>query len=417
MESLTLFELNNLIKQVLDLNLSPTYWVVAEIGEMRLNQKGHCYMELVEKEGEIVKAKTKANIWSYTYRNLSGWFESITKQSLQPGLKILAQVEVNFHELYGFSLTVKDIDPNFTLGERARKKQEVIAQLEADGVLDMNQGIPLPLVPQNIAVISSETAAGYGDFMDQLNNNKHHYKFNVKLFKALMQGEKAKDSIIDAMHQINETIEKFEMVVIIRGGGGQVDLDCFDTYDLATHIAQFPIPVITGIGHERDETIADLVAHTKLKTPTAVAEFLINGLENFEGKLDEFFNNIWHYSNEYLSAQNYSLEHLKNQLVYGTKQSLLNANNTIRYLTEKLRTNPNTFLNKEHAKIELLEKSIALLNPINVLKRGYSITRVNGKVVQKQKLKKGDLLETEILGSFIESSIEKLGEKGIGIRD
>lgn len=410
MESLTLYELNNLVKQVLDLNLSPTYWVVAEIGEMRLNQKGHCYMELVEKEDEIVKAKTKANIWSYTYRNLSGWFESITKQSLQPGLKILAQVEVNFHELYGFSLTVKDIDPNFTLGERARKKQEVIAQLEADGVLDINQGIPLPLVPQNIAVISSETAAGYGDFMDQLNNNKHQYKFNVKLFKALMQGEKAKDSIIEAMHQINEAIEKFEMVVIIRGGGGQVDLDCFDTYDLATHIAQFPIPVITGIGHERDETIADLVAHTKLKTPTAVAEFLINGLENFEGKLDEFFNNIWHYSNEYLSAQNYSLEHLKNQLVYGTKQSLLNANNTISYLTEKLRTNPNTFLNKEHAKIDLLEKSIALLNPINVLKRGYSITRVNGKVLKKQKLKKGDLLEIKTLERFIQSRIEKLGK-------
>ena len=397
MESLSLFELNNLVKQVLDLNLASNYWVVAEIGEMRLNQKGHCYMELVEKEGEIIKAKTKANIWSYTYRNLSGWFESITKQSLQPGLKILAQVEVNFHELYGFSLTVKDIDPNFTLGERARKKQEVIEQLTADGVLDMNQEIPLPLVPQNIAVISSETAAGYGDFIDQLNNNKHRYKFNIKLFKALMQGEKAKDSIIDAMHQINETIEKFEMVVIIRGGGGQVDLDCFDTYDLATHIAQFPIPVITGIGHERDETIADLVAHTKLKTPTAVAEFLINGLENFEEKLDALFNNIWHYSNEYLTNQNYNLEHLKNQLIYGTKQSLHNANNTIIYLTEKLRTNPNTFLDKEHAKIDLLEKSIALLNPINVLKRGYSITRVNGKVLKKQKPKKGDLLQTETL--------------------
>ena len=414
MESLSLFELNNLVKQVLDLNLASTYWVVAEIGEMRLNQKGHCYMELVEKEDEIIKAKTKANIWSYTYRNLSGWFESITKQSLQPGLKILAQVEINFHELYGFSLTVKDIDPNFTLGERARKKQEVIAQLTADGVLDMNQEIPLPLVPQNIAVISSETAAGYGDFIDQLNNNKHHYKFNIKLFKALMQGEKAKDSIIDAMHRINETIENFEMVVIIRGGGGQVDLDCFDTYDLATHIAQFPIPVITGIGHERDETIADLVAHTKLKTPTAVAEFLINGLENFEGKLDELFNNIWQHSNEYLTNQHYNLEHLKNKLVYGSKQSLHNANNTISYLAEKLSASPHLFLKKEHAKIDLLEKSIALLNPINVLKRGYSITRVNGKVLKEQKPKKGDLLETETLGNLIESKVEKAKK---GIRD
>ncbi len=411
MESLSLFELNNLVKQVLDLNLAPNYWVVAEIGEMRLNQKGHCYMELVEKEGEIIKAKTKANIWSYTYRNLSGWFESITKQSLQPGLKILAQVEVNFHELYGFSLTVKDIDPNFTLGERARKKQEVISQLTADGVLDMNQEIPLPLVPQNIAVISSETAAGYGDFIDQLHNNKHHYKFNIKLFKALMQGEKAKDSIIDAMHQINETIEKFEMVVIIRGGGGQVDLDCFDTYDLAAHIAQFPIPVITGIGHERDETIADLVAHTKLKTPTAVAEFLINGLENFEEKLDALFNNVWQYSNEYLTNQNYNLEHLKNQLVYGTKQSLHNASNTISYLVEKLRTYPNTFLDKEHAKIDLLEKSVALLNPINVLKRGYSITRVNGKVLKKQNPKKGDLLQTETLGNLIESKVDRVKKR------
>ncbi len=408
MESLSLFELNNLVKQVLDLNLAPTYWVVAEIGEMRLTQKGHCYMELVEKKGEIIKAKSKANIWSYTYRNLSGWFESITKQSLQPGLKILAQVEVNFHELYGFSLTVKDIDPNFTLGERARKKQEVIAQLEDDGVLDMNKEIPLPLVPQNIAVISSETAAGYGDFIDQLNNNKYHYKFNVKLFKALMQGEKAKDAIINAMYLIHKAIESFEVVVIIRGGGSQVDLDCFDTYDLAAHIAQFTIPVITGIGHERDETIADIVAHTKLKTPTAVAEFLINGLESFEGKLDNLFNNIWHYSNEYLSGQNNNLDLLKNQLIYGTKQSLHHANNTIDHLTEKAQNNPKIFLEKAHAKIDLLEKSVALLDPINVLKRGYSITKINGKVLKKQKLKTGDLLETETLGSLIKSKVERV---------
>lgn len=362
-------------------------------------------MELVEKGEETVKAKIRANIWAYTYRNLSGWFESITHQSLQPGIKILANVTINFHELYGLSLTVKDIDPNFTLGERARKKQEVINQLESDGVFNMNKELPLPIAPQRIAVISSSTAAGFGDFMDQLENNKENFLFNVKLFQAIMQGDEATNSIINAMHMVYGEIENYDLLVIIRGGGAQVDLDCFDTYDLASHVAQFPIPVITGIGHERDETIVDLVAHTKIKTPTAVAAFLISGLKQFEEKLDLLYTRAWHYTNNYINQQNNLLDHLQNQLKHLSKRYLAEKENVLdRFgnnlkllsksavnqhkvrltnFTEKIKSKPFIILQNHFNKILLLEKSNQLLDPKEVLKRGYTITTINGELPDK----------------------------------
>lgn len=381
--------------------MEPSYWVVAEIGELRLNQKGHCYMELVEKEEDTIRAKIRANIWSYTYRNLSGWFESITHQTLHPGIKILANVTVNFHELYGLSLTVKDIDPNFTLGERARKKQEVIRQLQSEGVFTMNKELLLPVAPQRIAVISSPTAAGLGDFMDQLENNKENFRFEVKLFQAMMQGDEAMNSIIEAMHRVHNEIEDFDVLVIIRGGGAKVDLDCFDTYDLAAHVAQFPLPVITGIGHERDETITDLVAHTKMKTPTAVAAFLISGLKQFEEKIDALYTKAWHHTHNFLNHQNSLLDHLQNQLKHLSKRFLAEkeseldrlghslkllsksivSQHKIRLtnLTNQIKSKPFVILQNHLNKIFFLEKSVQLLDPQEVLKRGYTITTIDGK--------------------------------------
>ena len=256
MNNLTLSDLNKIIRDCLDANLDPSYWVIAEISEMKTNQKGHCYLELVEKKDDDILAKARATIWSYTYRNLSMWFETTTGESLKPGLKILANVSVSFHEIYGLSLNIRDIDASFTIGERSRRRQEVINKLKEDGVFDMNREIPLPLVPQRVAIISSPTAAGYQDFTDQLRQNEFGYGFSITLFKALVQGKEAESSINNALHSIFKHTAKYDIVVLIRGGGAAVDLECFDSYNVASHIAQFPLPVITGIGHEKDETIA-----------------------------------------------------------------------------------------------------------------------------------------------------------------
>ena len=257
-----------------------------------MNRSGHCYLVLIEKQenGDAIIAQAKATIWSYTFRMLQPYFESTTGQPLTEGIKVLLCVSVEFHELYGYSLNVRDIDPTYTLGDMARRRREIIIRLQNEGVADMNKELTLPLVPQKIAVISSLTAAGYQDFLDQLLNNPARYLFQVKLFPAIMQGNQAESSIIGALEQIFLYENFFDAVVIIRGGGSQADLSCFDNYNLAYYITQFPLPVITGIGHEKDDSIVDLVAHARLKTPTAVAEFLISGVTQFDMHLDELKN-------------------------------------------------------------------------------------------------------------------------------
>ncbi len=434
MQPLSLFDFNNLLKQTLDLNLEPSYWLIAEIGELRLNQKGHCYMELVEKDEDTIKAKIRANIWAYTFRNLSGWFSSITGQELQPGLKILANVSVNFHELYGLSLTVKDIDPNFTLGERAKRKLEIIEKLKVDGVLNMNKELDLPLAPQRIAVISSASAAGLGDFLDQLNHNENHFRFDVKLFQALMQGDQAADAIIEALHEIHGHIEKFDLVAIIRGGGAQVDLDCFDNYELAAHVAQFPLPILTGIGHERDETITDIVAHTKLKTPTAVASFLISGLSAFEDKIDTLYSSIWQLTNNYLNQQQNLLNHLNNELIHSAKHFLIKKDAALKNATAKVQMSSQNLINNKKITLQnligqikvkpflvlknhfnnivFLQKTVELLDPQAVLKRGYSITTIEGKNPDKLKnISEGLTVVTKTANKVLESRLLKSNNK------
>lgn len=402
MEHLSLYELNKKISEALAKNLEPSYWVVAEIGQIQTNRKGHCYLELVEKEDDQIKAKTRATIWSYTYRNLSIWFEGITGQSLKTGMKILFNATIQYHEIYGFSLNIRDIDAQYTLGERAKKRQEIIEKLQEDGVFEMNKELRLPAVPQNIAVISSETAAGFGDFMDQIGGNDYGYEVEIELFNAVMQGEEAASSIIDAMHQVFENIGNFDLLVIIRGGGATLDLDCFDNYDLGSHVAQFPIPVITGIGHERDETITDLVAHTKMKTPTAVAEFIISGFRNFEIELLEKFNILSGKLDRALDEESQNLDQLlfrfqrsvqqklnvqeiklskwiKN-LHYGYQNALKVENQKLDDLKQSIKRSPSLLI-RNQTYLEYLEKEINVLDPQNVLKRGYSITTVNGKNV------------------------------------
>ena len=420
-EHLSLVELNQLIKQALSAQLQPAYWVVAEIGELRVAQNGHCYLDLVEKGDDRLLAKVRATIWAYTFRNLQGWFEAVTGEALRPGLKILVQVEVKFHELYGLSFNVKDIDAQYTLGERARRRREVIQQLIDEGVYEMNKALPLPAVPQRVAVISSPTAAGLGDFMDQLRHNRGGYRFEVQLFKASMQGDAAEASIVAALLAVYDCLEQrgpcFDVVVVIRGGGAQVDLDCFDTYGLATHIAQFPLPVITGIGHERDETVADLVAHTKMKTPTAVAEFLIDGLTAYDERIEGYRQRLERQTTHRLREQVYELDKLQTTLRYALtaqlqqrRQHLTQRREQLQYVAqtrlrqererltrwpEVLRTQTHHQLQRWQQQLETQEKVMTLVNPASMLRRGFTQTYVNGKLLsQTSRLAAGAELRT-----------------------
>ena len=289
-QPLSLFELNALVRKSVKLCLPDEYWVQAELSDVRTNYSGHCYLEFVQKDsrGNALVAKARGMIWSNIYVMLKPYFERETGQTFTSGIKVLVKVTVDFHELYGYSLTVVDIDPAYTLGDMARRRKEIIRRLEEEGVLTLNKELEMPLLPQRVAVISSATAAGYGDFCNQLLNNADGLVFYPHLFAAVMQGDKVEASVIAALNAIYKEVDRWDVVVIIRGGGATSDLSGFDTYDLAANCAQFPLPIITGIGHERDDTVIDMVSHTRVKTPTAAAEFLINRMRETASDLERY---------------------------------------------------------------------------------------------------------------------------------
>jgi len=433
---MTLLELNQLVKQTLDSNLAPSYWVVAEISDFKEGAKGHAYLDLIEKTGNQVAAKMRANIWAFTYRGLAARFKSLTGQGLQNGMKVLAQVTVQFHELYGLSINIRDIDPNFTLGERARKKQEIIEKLSRSGLLEMNKQFMLPTVPQKVAIISSASAAGFDDFINQVESNRSGYKLHWKLFPAMMQGGEAPSSIISALKAIELANEKenFQLIILIRGGGAQVDMDCFDDYELAKAIAQMRIPVLTGIGHERDECIADLVAHTKIKTPTAVAEFILSGFREFEETLHHHLKKIERAANFYLQKEQSSLrdkEHILINLfknyIRQSEQSLVNHG---RFLASKaadmtkskyrelenmenlIKRQAKTILQMENAKLDNLSKNVKSLDPAFFLERGYTRTEIDGIPLHQAKAQPGDRLSTYTSTKKINSTIDNIEPYG-----
>ena len=475
-EQLSLSELNSLVKEALQLAFPEQLWVVAEIGELKVNRTGHCYIELVEKDNitNEISARARATIWSWQFRFIQPYFETTTGQALTAGLKVLISVSVEFHEVFGYSLNIKDIDPNYTLGDMARRRAEIIRKLEDEGIIDMNKEIPLPEIPSRIAIISSPTAAGYEDFMNQLANNEAGYKFYTRLFPSTMQGTDAPKSIIAALNSIFEIETMFDVVVIIRGGGSQMDLNCFDDYDLAVNISQFPLPVLTGIGHEKDESIADLVSNTKLKTPTAVAEFLINKYDEvaseidtlesaffdqvnylIEGEKDRLNNNIRflrplvnsklektsmilaHFaksvkptvskvieqnnfqlvqindrlsanSNLLLKKRQNELAKLSSELIFISKLHNQHEKQLIDNMEKKLIQSSLHYIEKQHNKLSLLNKSKELVDPVTILKRGFSITLRNGKALKSsEQLKDGEPLETILYDGRIISTVKK----------
>lgn len=323
-ERFSLSELNGEVKKALSASFTAPVWVVGEISEITVHANGHCYLTLIEK-GETddrLVAQARATIWSYTFRMLRPFFETTTGQRLTEGIKVLLQVSVEFHELYGYSLNVRNIDPTYTLGDQARKRREIIQRLTDEGVFTMNKELELPLVPQKIAIISSPSAAGYEDFMAQLTGNPGGFRFYTRLFPALMQGNQAEQSIVDALERIYPYEDFFDLVVIIRGGGSQVDLSCFDNYNVAYHVTQFPLPILTGIGHEKDDSIVDLVAHTRLKTPTAVAEFILDGAAAFEERLDQAEQSAIELINSRMDEEKSRLEALARESTFLVRQLL-----------------------------------------------------------------------------------------------
>lgn len=409
MTSISLSQLTTRIQEVIQMNFDEPVWIRAEISELRENQNGHCYLEFVEKNevSDNIQAKVKGIIWSSTYRMLKPYFESSTGQPLRAGLNVLVAVSVEFNGLYGFSLNVKDIDPTYTIGELAARRLKIIRQLEEDGIANMNKELELSIRPQRLAIISSPGAAGYGDFMDQLKNDEQRFVFYTKLFPAIMQGEQAESSIISALDKIYSNIEMFDAVVIIRGGGATTDLACFDSYLLALNCAQFPLPILTGIGHQRDTSIVDMVAHKALKTPTAVAEFLIQTLQYAENEMLSVFVGIAEIAKKRIADEKQHLSNVQWRINQSLKTKVSNRLITLEKQKNRLRNLVSTLLFNEKNKLALLEKSIETHSPAFLLKHGYTITIVNGRRISSvNEIKKGDKIRTFINDGDFESTVD-----------
>ena len=408
MEAITLLELNGRVRSTLQFEMPDAYWVQAEISSISPSGQGHCYLELVQKDatGRNFLAKAKANIWRGTWLKLKPYFEAQTGETLKVGMKVLLQVTVTFHEVYGYSLVVQDIDPTYTMGDMARRRKEILEQLEKDGVIGLNRELEIPALPQRIAVISSATAAGWGDFRNQLDGNIYGFRFYVKLFPAAMQGDDVERSVISALNAVAMRREDFDVVIIIRGGGAVSELSCFDSYNLAFNIANFPLPVITVIGHERDDTVADVVAHTKVKTPTAAAEFIINRVFDTASELENLTRRMSDAITEKMNAEKVRIERMSQKLpslfaVLKTRQEQVLETLWIRSVN-----GVRNMLTAQAHKLEIVDKSLAAADPQVILRRGYSLTRLNGRAVRcASDLKKGDRLTTVFADGSVESEI------------
>jgi exodeoxyribonuclease VII large subunit len=451
-EKLSLTELQLIIRDSLYLALPEMYWVIAEISEIKENYAGHCYLELIEKHPseKNVRAQVKAIIWSNRYRFLKSFFENITGESLREGLKILVKIKIEYHELYGLSLVISDIDPAFTIGEMAMKRQLIIKKLEQEGVFSMNKELNFPVVPQRIAVISSKNAAGYSDFIKHLTGNNFGFIFYTALIETAMQGPKTEQGVTTALDRIAINSHLFDLVVIIRGGGSQSDLSWFDNYNIAYYVTQFPLPVITGIGHDKDMSVTDMVAYKSIKTPTAVADFLIDSIvvaENhliemsseirdisriiieknknrietsrikllpivrvmmseIKNRLSEKIIEIINVGKENIVKAGLSPANQRSRLVSAVKSYYSSKKTILERIQQTLITRTLNSLNRNIIRLEGLENTLDILRPENVLQRGYTITSLNGRILKKSdQVKSDDLIHTQFSDGSVRSRV------------
>lgn len=411
MDALSLYDLNALVRRSLEQCLPDEYWVQAELSEVRVHPAtGHCYVEFVQKDprSNNLVAKARGVIWNNVFRLLRPYFEESTGQVFTAGIKVLVQVSVGFHELYGFSLTVHDIDPTYTLGDMARRRREILKQLEEEGVLTLNKELPMPELPRRVAVISSATAAGYGDFCHQLTNNPRGYYFHTELFAAAMQGDRVEESMLAALDSINSCADDFDVVVIIRGGGATSDLSCFDTYLLAAACAQFPLPIITGIGHERDDTVLDSVAHARVKTPTAAAEYLIARMDETADRLNDLAVRLYEGVTARLKWERNRLQQCRNRIPTASVRRVSSAKLELLTARKDLHRSVEAVLARHRHKLELLKQRLADASPDKLLARGYSITLKDGKAVKDAALlSPGDRLVTRLYRGEVQSVVNQ----------
>ncbi|MBQ1222219.1 MAG: exodeoxyribonuclease VII large subunit [Alistipes sp.] len=381
-KTITLSQLQRQVKQTLTEQFALPVWVSAEISELKVNYAGHCYLELIEKgeEDAVPKAQARATIWRNRYPHVSSYFEAETGQPLTAGIRILAQVLVSYHELYGFSLQINDIDPAFTLGEMERQKNATIRRLQEEGVWEMNRGVELPAVVQRLAVVSSAKAAGFQDFINEL--KKSRYAFQTTLFEAVMQGLSAEESIIDALGRVADRMEQFDAVVIVRGGGSQSDLSCFNAYRLSTHVAQFPLPVLTGIGHDKDQSVVDMVAASPHKTPTAVAAWLVERMADLEGWLEGAATQLHETTLRHLREAALSLERMSSELHRTTKETLLTEQLKLNHHASQLPERVGDYLARQRMRLEQAEKLTESRSPRHILQLGFAIVRSEGRVLK-----------------------------------
>ena len=386
---LSLSRLNSMVRVAIEEQLPLKYWVTGELSEVRATSVGHCYIELVERDeatGEI-SAKARGTIWSRVYSLLRPYFLEQTGREFSVGLKVLLQVSVNFHELYGFSLDVCDIEPAYTIGDMARQRMLIVQRLTDEGVINLNKELPFPLLPKRVAVISSASAAGYGDFCDQLNGNLYGFNFRVQLFPAPMQGSKVEEGIISALNAIARDIDSWDVVVIIRGGGATSDLSCFDTYDLANNCAQFPLPVVTGIGHQRDDTLLDIVAHTRVKSPTAAAELLIHTM----------------------LVQAEKIENLRRAIPDTVSRRIADERRRVEMLVQNLPLSVAMVLQQQRHKLDIWEQQLQASSPDRILAKGYTLTLCGGRIVRSAaELSAGDEVVTRFADGDVTSMVKNI---------
>ena len=433
--AITLREFNNRIKRLLNNPAVCNCWICADLSDVNV-RGGHCYLELLEKDertGATV-AKMRGIIWANRFAYLRQKFVQVTGQDLRSGLKVMLEVSVNYHEQYGISLIITDIDPSYTLGDMERLRREILARLKADGIIDMNKQLDFPAVPQRIAIVSAAGAAGYGDFMNQLHHNAYGLQFYTCLFPAVMQGKETVASVTAALDRINSHIDLFDCVVIIRGGGSTSDLNSFDDYNLAANVAQFPLPVVVGIGHERDVTILDYVACRRVKTPTAAAELLIGcGVEAL-ARIDELRETIVSIAREYITEAQLQMQYLTStiplvagnivernrtrlqhimQIVPLTAQSrIAQGNERLLFFLKQMQQASAQTIMREKMRLTAIYEKVQILSPQNTLRRGYSLTTVNGHAVtDASQLAAGDTITTHLASGTVTSTINKLSQK------
>lgn len=451
--SISLSELAHAIEQGIQSALPNTYWVVAEISELSVNSKGHCYLELIEKpeHHDMVTAKLRATIWSYKYQLIHSYFYASTGLHLQAGLKVLVCAKVEFHAVYGLSLSIIDIDPVYTIGEDEKHRNAIIRQLHDEGVFSMNKDSALPLFAQRIAIVSSVKAAGYQDFVHQIAHNKYCLNFSLTLFNATMQGAETEQSIVQALDAIYERESEFDAVVIIRGGGSKTDLRWFDNYAIAAHIAQFPLPVITGIGHDKDISISDMVAHTSVKTPTAAAELFISMGEELLFEFEDIYAQVTDACTKTIAAKKQEIQQSLQKIVHAYSMRTKLAESDLQYCSQKVSNAVAQYVQKKqgvlqragvhiasatyrltqqqshvlsHASyklavgsthliavckqhIELFQTKVTLHNPTHILSKGYSITtNAEGKLIQSiHDIAANETMLTQVSDGVIQSTV------------